>query len=181
MLRLTEGRDAAVAFRDRVAGFVAARVPEPDVDDVVQEVYLRLAKATGEVEHLSGFMHQVARSAVADYHRRRAREPALAPLEPATEQEDGGDAERVVASWLGPLVEELEEPFREALRLTELEGLSHAEVAARLGVPRSTVSSRVQRGRALLREALTRCCVIELDVRGRVVDWEPRGDEVCCD
>jgi RNA polymerase sigma-70 factor (ECF subfamily) len=45
--------------------------------------------------------------------------------------------------------------FREALLLVDVEELSYQEVSGVLEVPIGTVKSRVSRGRALLREALT--------------------------
>lgn len=47
-------------------------------------------------------------------------------------------------------------PFREAIVLVDLEGLSYREVADVLGCPIGTVMSRLSRGRALLRQALGR-------------------------
>jgi len=37
------------------------------------------------------------------------------------------------------------------------------------------MKSRVQRGRAKLREAFDDCCHIALDARGRVIDYVPRS------
>ena len=171
----------ALALEARITAFVGARVPDSDVDDVVQDIYLRLVKSDAEVAHVSGFVHQVARSAIADYHRGRARDAALeaslpdAPVEPA----DDEAARTEVASWLGPLLDGLPERYAEAVRLVELDGLSHVDAARRLGVPRTTVTSRVRRGRELLEQALTRCCAIALDARGKVIGWTPR--EACCD
>jgi RNA polymerase sigma-70 factor (ECF subfamily) len=50
---------------------------------------------------------------------------------------------------------ELPGEFREALLLVDVEELSYQEVSGVLEVPIGTVKSRVSRGRALLREALT--------------------------
>ncbi len=47
-------------------------------------------------------------------------------------------------------------PFREAVVLADLEGLSYREVAEVLGCPVGTVMSRLSRGRSLLRHALGR-------------------------
>lgn len=152
--------------------FVAARAPAVEVDDLVQDVYLRLAQVDGAVEHLSGFVYRVARNALADFHRRREVVPE--PVEPS----DDGDTAREVASWLGPMIETIDEPYRTALELAELQALSHVDAARRLGIPRSTFSSRVQKGRALLRARLTECCAIELDARRRVTGFESKTG--CC-
>ncbi len=47
-------------------------------------------------------------------------------------------------------------PFREVVILADLEGLTYKEIAQVLGCPLGTVMSRLSRGRALLREALSR-------------------------
>ncbi len=178
--------ELAVALRDRLRAFVAGRVPAGDVDDVLQDIYLRLASVEAEVESVSGFAHRVARSAIVDHHRARARRREVGveevpgePLVGLEETLDGAAAQ--VASWLGPLVDALPEPYRATLRATELEGQTHEEVAAGAGIARSTVTSRVKEGRARLRKALTRCCRIELDARGGVVAWSSRAAGGCCD
>jgi hypothetical protein len=38
----------------------------------------------------------------------------------------------------------------------------------------------VQRGRAQLRTLFTRCCEIEFDRRGGVIDYEPHNDNCGC-
>jgi RNA polymerase sigma-70 factor (ECF subfamily) len=45
-------------------------------------------------------------------------------------------------------------PYREAVILADLEGLTYKEIAQALGCPVGTVMSRLSRGRALLRRAL---------------------------
>jgi RNA polymerase sigma-70 factor (ECF subfamily) len=49
----------------------------------------------------------------------------------------------------------LQGEFREALLLVDVEELSYQEVSGVLNIPIGTVKSRVSRGRAILRDALT--------------------------
>ena len=65
--------------------------------------------------------------------------------------------------------------YAEALLLTDIDGLTQAAAAERLGLSLSGMKSRVQRGRRLLKQTLLRCCAVELDRRGGVVDSYPRG------
>ncbi len=51
------------------------------------------------------------------------------------------------------LVEELPEPYREAIVLREINDLSYKEIAEIAGVPVGTVTSRLARARAMLRSA----------------------------
>lgn len=171
--------------------FIARRVHvEADIDDVVQDVFLRMQRGLAELrddDRFGPWVYQVARSAVADHHRRAARHPlADGDGAEAVPEQDDDDAsvEKELASYLAPFVAMLPSPYREALTLTELEGLTQKQAAEMLGISLSGMKSRVQRGRAHLRTALEECCHIALDARGRVMACEPRPDgkmpESCC-
>jgi RNA polymerase sigma-70 factor (ECF subfamily) len=73
------------------------------------------------------------------------------------------------------LVAQLESPYREAITLVELEGLTARAAADMVGISVSGMKSRVQRGRARLRQLFDDCCEIALDVRGQVTDFTPRA------
>lgn len=102
----------------------------------------------------------------------------MANGEPAKEEppevDDDGALKRDLASYIASFVVTLPPSYREALTLTELEGLSQRQAADMLGLSVSGMKSRVQRGRQHLREALEDCCQIAFDPRGRVMSCEPR-------
>ena len=169
--------------------FVARRVDASDVDDVVQDVLVRTQRglpALRDEERLSAWLLQVARSAIADHGRARARhpiaDPAAAP-EPIAEPPDG-DADRVAVQALvgcvAVFVARLPSPYREAITLVELEGLPIRAAAELAGVSVSGMKSRVQRGRAKLRALFDQCCEIALDARGKVTDVTPRACGARC-
>ena len=72
-------------------------------------------------------------------------------------------------------VAQLPSPYREAVTLVELEGLTAREAADMVGISVSGTKSRVQRGRDQLRRMFDECCEIALDARGKVTDFTPRG------
>jgi RNA polymerase sigma-70 factor (ECF subfamily) len=75
----------------------------------------------------------------------------------------------------------LPETIGDALRMYEIEGLSQAEIANRLGISLSGAKSRVQRGRRRLDELLRDSCRFELDRRGNVIACQPAHDGNCAD
>jgi RNA polymerase sigma-70 factor (ECF subfamily) len=77
------------------------------------------------------------------------------------------------------MIYSLSEPYRDALVLTEFEGLTQKELAERLGISLSGAKSRVQRGREQLKVMLHECCTFEFDRRGRVIDCTPRAEGGC--
>lgn len=190
--------DAAArgAWRDldqKLRPFIARRVrAEADVDDVVQDVFLRMQRGLGGLrddERFGPWVYQVARSAIADHQRAAARHRVVDgepdDEQPSTEEVgDDGAVERELSTYVAPFVAMLPSPYREALTLTEIEGMTQKDAATMLGISLSGMKSRVQRGRRLLRSALEDCCLIALDARGRVMSCEPRVDgrlpDGCC-
>jgi RNA polymerase sigma-70 factor (ECF subfamily) len=163
--------------------FVARRVAPADADDVLQDVFLRIqanVAALRDGERLGPWVYQVARSAIADHHRRRARHPLASGAAPDdaiddSPIEDEGDAAAEACRCIAPFVARLPSPYREAITLTELEGLPQKAAADMAGVSLSGMKSRVQRGRDRLRDMLLACCDIALDPRGHVIGCTPRG------
>ena len=166
----------------RLRPFVARRVSPSDVDDVMQDIFVRMQKglaALRDEERFTSWLFQIARSAVAEHGRSRLRHPlsdADAPVEqPAPTEDDDRDAARALAPCVSMFVAQLPSPYREAVTLVELEGLTAREAAETIGISVSGMKSRVQRGRDQLRRMFDQCCEIALDVRGKVTEFTPRG------
>ena len=165
--------------------FVERRVAPDDVDDVLQEIFLRLhrgAATLGDEQRFGAWAYRIARNAIVDHHRIRARHPLApdaSPPEAVASAPDDREAEAVIASYAAACVAGLPEPYREALTMTEIEGLSQKEAAGRLGITHSAMKSRVQRGRKRVRVAIERCCDVAVDARGRVIDYSPKPTRGC--
>ena len=80
-----------------------------------------------------------------------------------------------LAQCMTPMLDTLAPVYRDALRLVELENRRQVDVAAELGIPISTLKSRVQRGRVLLRAAFLRCCAIAQTRTGAISGFETRS------
>lgn len=178
-----------VPFRelaDPLRRFLRSRVGDRDVaEDLLQEVFLRLQERRepiGEIERIDAWLFRVAGNVAIDHLRRRGEVELVERDEPSEEPQviDDDQPTRVLASWLSARVAELPEKYREVLELTEQRGLSQREVAEQLGLPYSTVKSRVQRGRDLLHAELLRCCEVELDSRNHITDFRPRAQPCGC-
>jgi RNA polymerase sigma-70 factor (ECF subfamily) len=179
---------AAVPWSDvaaRLRPFVAHRVPSSDIDDVVQDVLVRMHRGLPTLrddDRFAAWMFQVARNAIAD----KARKIAPTPVDPAdldgtTAPADGNDREAAteLAGCVSLFVSQLPSPYREAITLVELEGKTAKEAAEMVGISISGMKSRVQRGRAQLRQQFERCCEIAVDARGKPTDFTPRACKPC--
>jgi RNA polymerase sigma-70 factor (ECF subfamily) len=81
-----------------------------------------------------------------------------------------------IAGCILPMIESLPDHYREILMLSEIEGLSHKEVAIQKGLSLPGVKSRVRRGRAMIKKLLMDCCRFEFDHRGNVTDYESKRE-----
>lgn len=179
-----EARGAWREVEARLRPFVARRVASPvDIDDVIQETFVRLYRGLATLEDGERFgpwVYRVAANAIADHQRARARHP----LAPDHEGPDGnavaGDEtdeslEADLAECVALFVARLPSPYREAITLTELEGLTQKDAAEMLGVSVSGMKSRVQRGRERIRHMFEECCEMSVDCRGHVTGCTPRS------
>jgi RNA polymerase sigma-70 factor (ECF subfamily) len=178
-------------FHDQLLGFIARRVrTHEDAEDILQEVMLRIHRHSGDLEQadrLSGWIYRIASNAIVDYYRKPARRELLAgePVDapepfdigsPAmTDESSTPELRGELARCLLPLIERLPASYRQALVVTELEGVTQAEAAARLGLSLSGMKARVQRGRSRLKNVLLDCCHVELDRRGGVTSYRARS------
>lgn len=180
-------------LEDRLRPFILRRVAvSADVDDILQDIFTRMQANLDGLRHEERFgpwVYKIAHNAIVDHYRRQQRHPSASHdstrLEVAEDTAEAASAEQELASYLAPFVAMLDAPYRQALTLVEFEGVSQKQAAEMLGLSVSGMKTRVQRARAQLAEAFHACCTIELDVRGRVVDFErkPNGKlpEGCCE
>ncbi|TXK40038.1 sigma-70 family RNA polymerase sigma factor [Nonomuraea sp. C10] len=190
MLSRTEDLvDAWQAMRDQLLAFVIVRVgSRPDAEDIVQDVFIKVGEGINGLrdgKRLEAWIYQVTRNAIIDHQRAAARmrnaEVRAAAEERLTTSEEPDEREALTSltGCLAPLLAFLGERDRQAITMVEYDGLTQTEAARRLGISTSGMKSRVQRARARLRDLLTQCCQIAVDVRGDVRAIRPSGPCTC--
>jgi len=150
-------RGAFVALFERYAGRVKAFVirsgaSASDADEIVQEVMVAIWRRAGtfdpEKAAASTWIFAIARNRRIDMIR-RVRRPAPDPHDPLFRPDPEPDGlERVSAAERAEMVraslESLAPEQRRVLVAAFYEGLSHGEIAERLGLPLGTVKSRIR-------------------------------------
>jgi RNA polymerase sigma-70 factor, ECF subfamily len=158
--------DALYRVALRLAGNAA------DADDLVQETMLKAYRAWDQYEpgtNAKGWLLTILRHTFINEYRRRARHPEsvdLDAIEPFAvfddvQEEDpqGRFFDQIVDDEVLRAIDALPEQFREAVVLSDVEGLSYEEIAHILGVPLGTVKSRLFRARRVLQRNLYKYAV----------------------
>lgn len=145
-----------------VHGVLLARVPSGDVDDLVQDVFLRALPRLASLRDVTRFgpwLSAIARNMANDYFRKTKPESAVteslsegdAPEPPARPTQHFSDSE---AAMILAIVRTLSETYRETLILRLVEGMTGPEIAARTGLKPGSVRVNLHRGMQQLREKL---------------------------
>jgi RNA polymerase sigma-70 factor, ECF subfamily len=133
-------------------------------DDVVQEVLYRIHKGLGTFNgkcKLSTWIYRIARNESLRYLEKESNRAEL-PLERLEKEaaRHPGALEGLIRQdqekSMMRSIDALPADFREAVDLHYFKGLKLEEIAAKLGVPRGTVHSRIGRARALLKKEMAR-------------------------
>lgn len=138
-----------------------------DADDLVQETVLKAYRAWHQYQqgtNAKGWLLTILRHAFINEYRRRTRHPetvnldAIEPFAVLDERQDDDPQaqffDKIVDDEVLRAIDELPEQFREAVVLSDVEGMSYEEVARILDVPIGTVKSRLFRARRLLQGKL---------------------------
>lgn len=138
-----------------------------DAEDLVQEAMLRAYRSWDRFTlgtNAKGWLLTILRHLFINEYRRKRRHPEsvdLDTIEPFAllderQEEDPQSAffDRIVDDEVLRAVDQLPEAFREAVMLSDVEGLSYEEIAKVLEVPVGTVKSRLYRGRHMLQAKL---------------------------
>ncbi|MHC4506330.1 MAG: RNA polymerase sigma factor [Planctomycetota bacterium] len=184
-MRAISGECLVRDYFGRVHGYVRLRVSESDCEDVVAEVFLRALERRGQLRSADPgpWLLTVARSRVAEYHRRRrvaSGRPAEETRRGRTASDSHSEAERregtdmvraAPASRTQPTpLEEVErkeflsllrqkmvvlsETERDVIALKFTEGLGNGEIAALLGVTANRLGVMLHRALGRLRAAM---------------------------
>ena len=150
----TLARRSAV-LRGALVRFFQRQVQDPtEVDDLVQEVFLRMVKrgGAGQLEHLDGYIFQTAASVLKDRGRRRKVRAAdrHIPLDLDVADAIEPGAERLLIGKqalraVGLILLEMPERTRRVFVLRRLEGLAYQEIGQRLGLSVSAVEKHMFR------------------------------------
>jgi len=163
-------------YHVRLRAFIRGKVfDDAAADDILQIVFLKMHAGLPTLKDrtkLKSWLYRIARNAVADYFRARQPIAAIPEWLPQPETDSAEKAAQELSECLRPMIQLLPENYREAIVLSELQGLTQKEVAEAQGTSLSGAKSRVQRGRALLKNMMAECCRLEFDHGGRLSGYE---------
>lgn len=146
-------------YHQELLNFLTRQVNDRDTAaDLAQESYARVlsAQATGlAILDMRAMLYRTARNLVIDQHRRDEHrrhedlddlDEADQPMAPAHQQPDAILGYEQIARVLVRAIESLPPRCMQAFVLSRFDGLSHQQVAERMGISKNMVAQHVVRG-----------------------------------
>ena len=126
------------AVSDRLRRFISKRVDQAsDVEDILQDTFVKIhvnLPRLKDRDKLTAWTYQIARNTIADFYRRQRDDADLTDDDELVHETTSAEASREIVSCLRPMVDGLDGYYREAILLTEYDGLNQREMAERLGI-----------------------------------------------
>jgi RNA polymerase sigma-70 factor, ECF subfamily len=161
-------------YQDRIVNFIYRIVSDPDAaQDLAQEVFIKIYMNAGRYlpgSQFAPWLYRIATNLAINEVRRKKRWRFLSiddhgeddgrPPFDLPDESEASPEEKVSKMETSLIVEKalakVPLKYRTLLILREIEGYDYEDIGKILNLPRGTVKSRLNRGRALLKTALTR-------------------------
>lgn len=157
--RLEPAAFAAIVdeFAPRVRGLLGRIVRGADIDDLVQEVFLRVVRTIERYEESGRFeawIFQIARNVAHDHFREmHARSTQVHAIRPGNVHQDSdADASGNLSERIETALEQLPDAEREVILLRHFGRLTFEEISQMMDTPLGTALARAHRGLAKLRQ-----------------------------
>jgi RNA polymerase sigma-70 factor, ECF subfamily len=159
--------------------FILKRVhDESTAKDISQDVLLKVynfCSCKSGVRNVRSWLFQIANNTIIDHYRKHRKSVSTDTFN-EMEEESEASAFKDAAEFILPMINLLPEAYAAPLRRSDVDGANLKDIAEELNLGLSAVKQRVSRGRKMLKDVFTECCLMELDEDGRLVSFEIRPD-----
>jgi RNA polymerase sigma-70 factor, ECF subfamily len=164
-----------------------------DAEDILQNVFMKVTlniQTLSDEEKIQHWLYRITKNAIIDYYRAKAGKKKTLELNDAffhdPAEEDADDHTKGLDKCLKGFIEQLPDDYRSIIIDSEIKGIPQKELSEKYDLAYPTLRSRVQRGRERLHKMLLKCCSIESDSRGNILEASPNPkncDDTCgsCD
>lgn len=174
------------SFSNKLKRFIKSKVNnKSDAEDILQEVFLKIHKNINTLDDknkLPAWIYSITRNSITDFYRKKGGVKKVPYLDNINYIDESiPDEIRNIKDCLKSFINNLPEKYRSALELSDIQGLRQKEVADLLEISLPGVKSRIQRGRAMIKEHFIDCCKFKIDNNGKLIggQWPNENCEAC--
>ncbi|WP_019028012.1 RNA polymerase sigma factor SigZ [Colwellia piezophila] len=174
--------DIWLEYRAALKRFLHAKVAnEADVDDLLQDILIKTYNNLDAVKtqkSVNSWLFQIANNTIIDYYRQKSRKNARAQVASDEEifaLEESPQSSVDLSNCISPFINALPDKDASLLTAIDLHNQSQKQYAQQMGISYSTLKSRVQKSRGLLKQVFDDCCHFKIDKIGNVYDYDVKN------
>ncbi len=168
-------------LNEKLFNFINQKVNNIELaKDINHDVFIKVFSKLNTLKNkdkITPWVYQITRNEINTYFRKQefGKKNKVVKLEVL---EDNLTSE--FSECIKPMINALPLKYQEAIRLTEIEGVSQKELAKIANISYSGAKSRVQRGRKMLKSLLEKCCTISTDNYGNIIAYKSNNCKSGC-
>ncbi|REL37158.1 RNA polymerase sigma factor SigZ [Thalassotalea euphylliae] len=160
-------------YKSSLKAFLLSRVANvDDVEDLLQEILIKVHAKLPELKdksRIKPWLFQITNRTIIDFYRKQRNRDLSA--QDLWYENSPPDVKEELSKCIAPFINALPRETAELLTVIELSEHSQKQYAEQLGISYSTLKSRVQKGRMLLKTLFDDCCHFELDKKGNLIEF----------
>lgn len=166
-------------YRIALKSYLVRRIDQPDeVEDLLQDIlmksYLKL-ESLESADSLKPWLYKIAHNSVIDYYRKN--KPEFTNELDDIFVEESSDVHSELIDCIRPFIQALPQENADLLMAVDINKESQKDLAEQLDISYSTLKSRVQKSRQLLKKSYDDCCHFSYDQQGNLMDYERKACE----
>lgn len=167
-------------YRTALKRFLHSKISnEADVEDLLQEILIKTYNNLNTIKtknSVKSWLFQIANNTIIDYYRQKDR-LQKGNIDDSTLIKEDESIKVNLSSCISPFINALPEEHASLLTAIDINNQSQKQYAESLGVSYSTLKSRVQKSRSLLKQVFDDCCHFKVDKFGNVYDYDSKSKE----
>jgi RNA polymerase sigma-70 factor, ECF subfamily len=165
-------------FRKSLFSYIYSKINNrEDAEDILQNVFVKMQtniETLSDKEKIQNWLYRITRNAIIDYYRAKSNKKKKLELTerfPADlEEEHSSDNTKGMDKCVRGFIDQLPDQYKSIIIDSELKGIPQKELSVKYNLEYVTLRSRVQRGRERLHKMFTKCCSIQTDKRGNILE-----------
>jgi RNA polymerase sigma-70 factor (ECF subfamily) len=149
---------------------------EADVEDLLQEILIKTYTNFSSIKNqasIKSWLFQVAHNVIIDFYRKKGRVNMFSAQETWL-MDESNEVKSALSDCISPFIKALPKEHSQLLIAIDINGQSQKDYAQSLGISYSTLKSRVQKSRSLLKGIFDDCCHFQIDKGGNDYDYDKK-------
>ncbi|MFC5046496.1 sigma-70 family RNA polymerase sigma factor [Aquimarina hainanensis] len=165
-------------YKDEISSFIRRKVNDTHVaEDLIQETFIKVHLKIGKVKDktkIRAWIYAIARNGIYDFFKKQA---LPVPIDTVQFAEEVTIHEHTEKDCLPGIIRTLPERYKKVVYLSDIKGMKAKEIATILNSPLSTIKSKIQRGRELVKKGFIDCCDYQVNKEGKLIGERKHKNE----